>query len=170
MPDLAHSANPHSYTPHSAAHGHTRTHPPAPHTHTGTPNPGRRRRPLPPAHSRELVEVSVPFIPSPFRIALHEQARAAHPDLVIPSIHRRPLLLRCATPLPLNPAHLTSRRCLVPLPSVRVGPQWTPAAGHPLYEVRSVLGARRAGDPSAAARRGAECQRRAASRSSSMSR
>jgi hypothetical protein len=57
-----------------------------------------------------------------------------------------------ATPLPLNPAHLTSCRCLVPLPSVRVGPQWTPAAGHSLYKVRSVLRAPRTGDPSTAVR------------------
>jgi hypothetical protein len=107
---------------------------------------------LDPAHSHNLVEVSVPFIPSPFCIALHQQTRAAHPDLIIPLIRHRPLLLRCATPLPLNPAHLTSCRRLVPLPSVRVGPQWTPAAGHPLYKVRSVLGAPRTGDPSTAVR------------------
>ena len=53
--DLRHSANPHSYTPHPAAHSHTRALPPAPHTHTGTPDPGRRRRPLPPAAKTEVV-------------------------------------------------------------------------------------------------------------------
>jgi len=53
--DLGHSTNPHSYTPHPAAHSHTRALPPAPHTHTGTPDPGRRRRPLPPAAKTEVV-------------------------------------------------------------------------------------------------------------------
>jgi len=49
-PDFAHSANPHSYTPHPAAHSHTRTPTRATHAHRHTrPRPP----PAPPAPGRQ---------------------------------------------------------------------------------------------------------------------
>jgi len=78
---------------------------------------------------------------------LHEQATAAHPDLGHSAT---------ASGAP----HLSAS----PPPSASVDSRGQAPA------VRGWLRARRAGDPSAAARRGADCKQRAASRSSWMSR
>ena len=75
-----------------------------------------------PAHSHDLVEVSVPFIPRLLSASFFTSRQRRR--IQISAIRRQ------------HQAHLTSLHRLLPLP------QSTPAARHPPYEVGSELGAR----------------------------
>jgi len=77
---------------------------------------------LDPAHSHDLVEVSVPFIPRLLSASFFTSRQRRR--IQISAIRRQ------------HQAHLTSLHRLLPLP------QSTPAARHPPYEVGSELGAR----------------------------